>query len=237
MNKFYEIYLDIKEKIESGFYPAGQSLPSEHQMSQDYGVSRETLRKALLTLLENGYIQKQQGKGSIVLDIHRYNFPVSGLTSFKELQESQALHSESIVVVNKKIKATKLLDDDELLDADEMVIYLIRQRLVDDEVIILDKDYIRCSIIEDLPTPKIDISLYVYIEHDLGMQIAYAKKEFTVDRVTKEDKKYMDLNSDTHVVVVRSDVFLEDTRFFQYTESRHRLDRFKFVEFARRNKV
>lgn len=39
------------------------------------------------------------------------------------------------------------------------------------------------------------------------------------------------------VVVVRSDVYLDDTRLFQHTESRHRLDRFKFVEFARRRNV
>ncbi|MGT9066181.1 trehalose operon repressor, partial [Enterococcus faecalis] len=40
-----------------------------------------------------------------------------------------------------------------------------------------------------------------------------------------------------HVVVVRSIMNLEDTRCFGYTESRHRLNKFKFVEFARRRKL
>ncbi|MFR5172363.1 MAG: trehalose operon repressor, partial [Clostridium paraputrificum] len=34
--------------------------------------------------------------------------------------------------------------------------------------------------------------------------------------------------------VIRSEVYLEDTRLFQYHESRHRVDKFKFVDFARR---
>ncbi|EIA20350.1 hypothetical protein KKC_07497 [Listeria fleischmannii subsp. coloradonensis] len=40
----------------------------------------------------------------------------------------------------------------------------------------------------------------------------------------------LDLHHDTHIVVVRSAVFLKDTRLFQYTESRHRLDRFRFID-------
>lgn len=45
----------------------------------------------------------------------------------------------------------------------------------------------------------------------------------------------MDLQNYTHVVVVRNYVYLEDTTLFQYTESRHRLDKFQFVDFARRS--
>ena len=66
-------------------------LPSENELTKKYNVSRETIRKALTLLLENGYIQKKQGKGSIVLDVKRFNFPISGLTSYKELQDSQSI--------------------------------------------------------------------------------------------------------------------------------------------------
>ena len=54
-------------------------LPSENDLAREYGVSRETIRKALLLLLENGYIHKIQGKGSIVLDVQRYRMPVTGI--------------------------------------------------------------------------------------------------------------------------------------------------------------
>lgn len=45
-------------------------------------------------------------------------------------------------------------------------------------------------------------------------------------------KTTMDLHDDTYAVVVRSLVHLEDTRCFEYSESVHRLDKFRFVEFA-----
>ena len=87
MNKFKEIFADLEQKILNGVYPANTLLPSESQMMEKYHVSRETVRKALSLLRNAGYIQKKQGKGSIVLDLHRFDFPISGLTSFKELQD------------------------------------------------------------------------------------------------------------------------------------------------------
>ncbi|GAY77341.1 trehalose operon transcriptional repressor [Sporolactobacillus inulinus] len=43
------------------------------------------------------------------------------------------------------------------------------------------------------------------------------------------------MHEGTHVVVVRSLVYLENAQLFQYTESRHRADKFRFVDFARRD--
>ena len=42
----------------------------------------------------------------------------------------------------------------------EKLIYLVRQRIVDGEAVILDKDYIRKSTIGDLPTNRVEESLY-----------------------------------------------------------------------------
>lgn len=234
MNKFYDIYQDLKRKIETEEYLAGELLPSEKKLAQLYEVSRETVRKALTILLEDGYIQKKQGKGSIVLNIQRFNFPVAGLTSFKEIQDMQHIKNETIVVKNKIEKIPDFLAEALEISSDKEVISLVRLRKISGEVIILDKDFLLRDVVEKVPSKAAENSLYEYLEGECGLSIAYAKKEFVVEPITREDRKLMNLKNDTHVVVVKSEVYLEDTRLFQYTESRHRLDRFKFVEFARR---
>ena len=65
--------------------------------------------------------------------------------------------------------------------------------------------------------------------------IAYAKKEITVQNASEEDKKYLDMKGFDMIVVVKSYTYLDDTSLFQYTESRHRPDKFVFVDFARRH--
>ncbi len=59
MNKFNEIFLDLEQKILDQQYPPHTLLPSENQLIQIYGVSRETIRKALNLLTTEGYIQKK----------------------------------------------------------------------------------------------------------------------------------------------------------------------------------
>ncbi|WP_208560534.1 trehalose operon repressor [Marinilactibacillus kalidii] len=234
MSKFHEIFIDIEAAILNQTYKSGDLLPSENVLTKKYNVSRETIRKALTLLLENGYIQKKQGKGSIVLDVKRFDFPISGLTSYKELQDSQKISSETILIENKVITIPKHIANFLKVSEDTTVHAVIRTRKVDEEVVILDKDYLLTSVIEHLPNEEAAHSLYHYIENKLGLKIGYARKEFTVEPVTYEDKHLMTLHDDHHIVVTRSDVHLEDTRLFQYTESRHRLDKFRFVDFARR---
>ena len=85
MSKFNEIFLDLEAAILNQRFISGDLLPSENELVKQYNVSRETIRKALNLLLEKGYIQKIQGKGSVVLDVKRFDFPVSGLTDRKSV--------------------------------------------------------------------------------------------------------------------------------------------------------
>ena len=238
MNKFKEIFLDLEQKILANEYPPHSLLPSENQLIKTYGVSRETVRKALNLLRDAGYIQKKQGKGSIVLDLNRFDFPISGLTSFRELQDTQRIPSETKVVEIRKIAVSPKLHETTGWPVASEAWKLIRQRRIDGEVVILDKDYLDASIIEELPENRAKVSIFDYFENDLGLEIAYAQKEITVDPVNKELRDLMDLRpEDQHVVTVRSLVYLVDTRCFEYTESIHRLDKFRFVDFARRRKI
>lgn len=46
--KYYKLMEELKEQIVSGKLQAGDKLPSENELSRAYGVSRQTVRKALL---------------------------------------------------------------------------------------------------------------------------------------------------------------------------------------------
>ncbi|MDH6363768.1 GntR family trehalose operon transcriptional repressor [Enterococcus sp. PF1-24] len=236
MNKFNEIFLDLEKRIIAGEYKPQSLLPSENQLIKIYGVSRETIRKALTLLTNAGYIQKKQGKGSIVLDLNRFDFPISGLTSYKELQENQHIPSQTIVVELGEVLVTKKLADITGWQAGTEAWKLIRQRVIDEEIVILDRDFLLKDVVPTLPKERAQDSIYEYFEQDLNLDIAYAQKVITVEEASEETRELMDLKEDTHVVIVRSLVHLEDTRCFEYTESIHRLDKFQFVEFARRRK-
>ena len=51
VSKYKAVYNDIKSKINDGILPPKQELPSESELMQEYGFSKDTIRKAL-SLLE-----------------------------------------------------------------------------------------------------------------------------------------------------------------------------------------
>jgi GntR family transcriptional regulator len=62
--KYAQVVQEIQRRIESGEYPAGSPLPSEHQLSEMFHVARATVARALQILRQDGWIVTQQGRGS-----------------------------------------------------------------------------------------------------------------------------------------------------------------------------
>jgi GntR family trehalose operon transcriptional repressor len=233
-NKFLSIYNDFVKKIENGELKPNTKLPSENELVQDYDTSRETIRKSLNLLSQNGYIQKIRGKGSFVLEIRKFNFPIGGLVSFKELSKKLGKDSSTIVKELELIQPDSVLKNNMEAEDDE-IWKVVRVRKIGNENIILDKDFFIKSCVSNLTKEICENSIYEYIENELGIRISFAKKVISVEEATEEDKQYLDMGNYTMIVVVQNYVYLNDTTLFQYTESRHRPDKFKFVDFARRN--
>nr|WP_094096233.1 trehalose operon repressor [Paenibacillus physcomitrellae] len=233
-NIFLHIYKEYAERIQAGELEPGAKLPSESELAADYGTTRETVRKALNLLVQNGYIHKMKGKGSYVLDVHRMDFPITGLISFKEMAEKLGKPTRTAVHQTAKVKANPEIARDLQIELGDPVWEVIRSREIDGERIILDKDYFLPAIVPKLTAEIAATSIYDYLENELGLVISYAKKEISVEEATEEDRKLLDYKGLSHIVVVRNFVYLEDTTLFEYTESRHRLDKFRFVDFARR---
>src|SRR5260221_7206985 len=64
--KYAQLIAEIQRRIESGEYSPGSLLPSEHQLSAEFGTARPTVVRALRVLRQEGWIDTQQGKGSFV---------------------------------------------------------------------------------------------------------------------------------------------------------------------------
>ena len=52
--KYAQVVAEIKKRIERGAYPPGTLLPSEHQLVEEFGVSRPTIVKALSAACRRG---------------------------------------------------------------------------------------------------------------------------------------------------------------------------------------
>jgi GntR family transcriptional regulator of arabinose operon len=66
MPRYYQIYTFLVDRIQSGEFTPGCAIPTERDLGEQYGVSRITVIKSLDMLERDGYVVRQQGRGTFV---------------------------------------------------------------------------------------------------------------------------------------------------------------------------
>lgn len=237
--KYDYIYRDLKEKIETEHYAYQEMLPSEHTLISEYGCSRNTVRRALAELTVQGYVQPMHGKGvrNIFQPVEQTSFTVGGIESFKESAIRNHQQASTKVLQFAEITADEKIEKKTGFKKGSPLYYIQRLRSLDGKPLILDHNYFLKDVIRDL-TPQIaERSVYDYIEDGLGITISTSKRTLTVEHVTQVDEKYIDMKDYNCMAVITSQTFDDNGVQFEFTQSRHRPDYFRFQDVATRRRA
>jgi GntR family transcriptional regulator len=71
---YRRVAAELKRAILGGGYDDGSRLPSEHELAEQYGVSRGTVRQAFAVLREAGLLASRQGARRVVVGSQVQNF-------------------------------------------------------------------------------------------------------------------------------------------------------------------
>lgn len=236
--KFESIYKDLKQKIENGEYPYQELLPSENTMVDIYSSSRNTIRRAVLELAEQGYVQSLHGKGVRVIYqlVDQADFTLGGIESFKESAERNHRKTSTKVIQFTEITADARVSANTGFAVGSELYYIQRVRYLEDKALILDINMFLKSLVPGLTKKIAEKSIYEYIENELGMAIVTSKRKMTVERATEIDEKYLELNDYNCLAVISGQTFNSDGIMFEFTQSRHRPDYFCFQDTATRKR-
>lgn len=239
-SKYESIYRDLKKKIESDTFSYQELLPSENTLIQLYDCSRNTVRRAIGKLVLDGYVQTIQGKGvrNIYRPVDQTAFTIGEIETFRESAARNGQVPRTEIVLFTEITVTPALSRRSGFPEGSELYYLQRLHYLDEKPLILNHNYFLKSAVPDL-TPEIaENSIYNYLENELHMTIVNSKRIMTVEKVTEIDEKYMDLNIDDYncIAVLTSYTYNSEGIMFEYTQSRHRPDYFRFQDNAVRKK-
>ena len=114
------------------------------------------------------------------------------------------------------------------------VYYIQRIHYLDGTPLIVNHNYFLKEAVPGLTKEIAEHSIYEYLEQTLHMTTVNSKRIMTVEKVTEIDEKYLNLNVRDYncVAVVSSQTFNSDGVMFEYTQSRHRPDHFRFYDNA-----
>lgn len=237
-SKFEEIYRDLKYKIREGEFLYSELLPSENTLIGVYDCSRNTVRRAIAGLVEDGYVQAVHGKGVQVIyqPSEKTNFTVGGIESFQETAARNKMSYRTKAVVFETLTVDEALAKESSFPVGSEVLHILRIRSVDDKPLILDVNYFLTSAVPGLTKEIAEKSIYTYLEQELKMQIVTSKRRITVEKATPQDRELIAMDSYNCLAVVTSNTFNSDGVMFEYTQSRHQPEYFTFHDTATRKR-
>lgn len=65
---YRQIADELRTRIQNGTIPPGRRIPSTVQLEAEYGVARDTLRKAVQVLKDEGLVETVRGMGIYVAE-------------------------------------------------------------------------------------------------------------------------------------------------------------------------
>ena len=235
MSKYKKVYTDIKEKIEQNIWKAQDELPTENELMETYSYSKDTIRKALSLLELDGYIQKRQGRNSVILDHHHMKKQyLSELRTAGELNRLALYQIETeltdLYIVQGQADLMTIFEVDETVD-----FYRVgRVRTIDGERLEYEVSYFDRRIVPFLNREIAEGSIYHYLEDELGLKISHSRREISFRYANEEEKRLMDLGDYEMVVVVESTAYLANGQVFQAGSISYRPDKVTFLSIAKR---
>lgn len=235
-SKYEDIYRNLKQKIESNEFASQELLPSENSLIQIYDCSRNTVRRALSRLVADGYVQTIQGKGvrNIYQPAEKAAFTIGEIESFRESALRNGQKAETKVVLFLEMTADEKISRRSGFPTGSELYYLQRVHYLDDRPLILNHNYFLKEAVPGLTKEIAESSIYNYLENQLHMTIVNSRRIMTVEKITEIDEKYLELNAEDYncMAVVTSYTYNSQGVMFEFTQSRHRPDYFRFQDNA-----
>jgi GntR family transcriptional regulator len=202
---FRPLYTQVRElivgRVTDGTWKAGELLPSEMRLADEFGVSQGTVRKALDDLEAQNLIVRQQGKGTFIA----HHSPQRALFHFFHLVdedgERQLPTSHDIAVARGR--ATR--EEEKRLDlaAGARVVRIERVRDFDGRPVIMESIVVGAGAFPNLGrSGALPNTLYSLYEERYGVIIHRAVEHLRAVAATAQDARHLDVEEGTPLLEV-----------------------------------
>jgi GntR family transcriptional regulator len=226
---YYQLAERLQEQISAGLLKPGAQLPSERELSEQFGISRMTVRQAIAYLVREGVLLVRQGVGTFVSEPKLAHDTLHLLGFTEEMIQQGGVAISRVLeqsIVQAPVSVVKGLD----LESSQRVVKIVRLRLADQTPLLLETIFIPaflCSGLEDEDlTTK---SLYALLEQQYGLRLKYARQTLEATVANDYERDLFGIEPGTPMILLEGITSTDQNRPVEYFKTIYRGDRFKFV--------
>jgi GntR family transcriptional regulator len=226
---YIQIKQIIKDKILNGDLNYGDLIPAEIVYQQEYGVSRITIRQAIIDLENEGLVERKRGKGTSVIYQEIIEEDLTRVMSF-----TNELIQRGMIPGCKKahveiVKAGDVLADIFNINLNRELYYINRVRTADGQPVVLFKTY----LINDHKMPMNDNeykgSLYELMNKSGEETLTYNKEKIEATLATKELAEALEIKEKSAVLKRTRIGYNKDKKVIEYTLSFYPANRYSYI--------
>lgn len=225
---YHQLKNILKRKIVNEEWPIGSLIPTELELIEEYQVSRTTVREAVLELVNQGLLQKKQGKGTIVTS-SKVEEKLGKLTGFaEEILEKGLKHSARLL--SSEFKKNRYYEISKLgLEEGDSVFFIDRIRLADNEPIAFERscwpEHIGELLVkEDLNT----IAFYKVLEEKHGIVLKEANETIHAVNATLYEADLLSVSQGDALLERRRISYDIHGKAIEYTKTKYRNDKYSY---------
>lgn len=208
---------------------AGQALPAEREICVLQGISRMTVNKAIISLVNEGILYREQGKGTFVCK-GKENQQFSQLKSFTELMIEKGIRPKTKLISFKVLIANKKIKSHLSLKAEQAkVIEIIRVRYSEDTPMVIETVYIPFRLCPDMTKEMIENnSLYDLLKTRYKYSFSKAKETIEPITLTRLEGTLLSQMPDALALKISRVTYTVDEVPLEYSKSILRSDKYKY---------
>lgn len=213
-NSSIPVYLQIKEdiikKIRKGTWNEDEKIPSELKFMKEYKVGRETVRKAIKIIIDEGYLYIKKGIGTFIAqkEVGVCVEPFISLTYFIHMRglniNTKILEKKELVVDSDLAKVTGLKENTKCL-------FVKRLRLLENKPIGIEKFHFSLENEELFKNFDFTNGISHYLFEEQQIKITKINMQLEIIDAIGEEKEILELKNNSKMIVSNRTVCINNS--------------------------
>jgi len=220
---YLQLYKILKEKVKSGEWPENEAIPPEKDLMEQFDVGRETVRRAVIRLVNEGYLYRRRGKGTFVCR-QRPQDGMEQLVSFTSEMVARGYKPGAIVLEHGTCSAPEVVRNELRISDDTLLFYFKRLRTADELPVAVETSYLLLDVIAPVEPEKLSGSFYQYLVYEKGLRPGRIVQEIRSALADEETASLLGIKKGHPVLQLFRLMYTTDGRPFFYMIFQYRGD-------------
>lgn len=216
----------LRRKIVGGVWTSGNQIPSEPELTEEFRVSRVTVRGALNVLVQEGLIRRVQGKGTFVSSSSSTTEQLERMVSLSDAFKSKGLNPRVQVIKSGVIKSS----DVPMLSGDHQeAIFFVRRHIVNEETVAVSLIHLPYAYGRVMSAADIETNTtYALLETRCGLKPISCNQFIRAGLADHDVAQWLEVGQGFPILITERTTFAEDEEAIEHILIHFRADRYQY---------